>query len=99
VIGGNIVDFTESERHAIEDAYRKMEAGEDITTDEMQLVIRFTERNTKREAEQSAKIKAIEDETTAKIAEAHKTEEVARQNLKALSDAAVQYYERITANV
>ena len=93
------MDFTESERHAIDEAYRKMEAGEDVTTEEMQLVIRFTERNTKREAEQSAAIKAIEDETAAKIAEAHATEEVARQNLKTLSDAAMQYYERITANV
>ena len=47
--------FTESERHTIDGAYHKMETGENITPEEMQLVIKFTQWRTAQEEESKAR--------------------------------------------
>ena len=86
--------FTESERHKIDSAYHKMETGENITPEEMQLVIKFTAWKTANDEETKAKNEAMQAESEARIEESKKTEELSRQNLKALSDAALAFYER-----
>ena len=91
--------FTESERHAIDSAYHKMETGENITPEEMQLVIRFTQWQTANDEESKAHIAAMEAESKARIEESRKTEEQARKNLVALSNAAMEFYERTCDNV
>lgn len=91
--------FTESERHKIDSAYHKMETGENnITPEEMQLVIKFTQWQTANDEESKARQAAYETEAKARIEESRKTEELARQNLKALSDAAMAFYERTCEN-
>lgn len=91
--------FTESERHAIDLAYHKMETGESITPEEMQLVIRFTQWQTAQDEESKARQEAFETEAKARIEESRKTQEQARQNLVALSNAAMEFYERTCGNV
>lgn len=91
--------FTESERHAIDLAYHKMETGENITPEEMQLVIKFTAWRTAQEEESKARQEAIEKEAKARIEESRKTQEQARKNLVALSNAAMEFYERTCENV
>lgn len=91
--------FTESERHAIDSAYHKMQTGENITPDEMQLVIKFTQWQTANDEESKARQEAYESEAKARIEEAKKTQEQARQNLVALSNAAMEFYERTCENV
>lgn len=91
--------FTESERHTIDGAYHKMETGENITPEEMQLVIKFTAWKTAQEEESKAQIAAMEAESKARIEESRKTQEQARQNLVALSNAAMEFYERTCENV
>lgn len=91
--------FTESERHAIDSAYHKMETGESITPEEMQLVIKFTQWKTSQEEESKAQIAAMQAESAAHIEESRKTQEQARQNLVALSNAAMEFYERTCGNV
>lgn len=90
--------FTESERHIIDGAYHKMETGENITPEEMQLVIRFTQWQTAQDEEIKARNEAMQAESAAKIAESKKTQEQARQNLVTLSNAAIEFYERTCAN-
>lgn len=87
--------FTESERHAIDSAYHKMEIGEDITPEEMQLVIRFTQYETAMSEETKAMQAAMEAEAQARIEQARATQELARDNLMALSQAAMAQYERM----
>lgn len=91
-------DFTESERHMIDSAYHKMETGENITPDEMQLVIKFTTWKTQQDEENKARIEAMQAESAARIEESRKTQEQARQNLVALSNAAIEFYERTLTN-
>lgn len=91
--------FTESERHAIDSAYHKMQTGENITPEEMQLVIKFTQWQTANDEESKARQEAYESEAKARIEEAKKTQEQARQNLVALSNAAMEFYERTCENV
>lgn len=91
--------FTESERHAIDSAYHKMQTGENITPEEMQLVIKFTQWQTANDEESKARQAAYENEAKARIEEAKKTQEQARQNLVALSNAAMEFYERTCENV
>lgn len=91
--------FTESERHTIDLAYHKMETGESITPEEMQLIIKFTQWQTAQDEESKARQAAYENEAKARIEEAKKTQEQARQNLVALSNAAMEFYERTCENV
>lgn len=91
--------FTESERHTIDGAYHKMETGDNITPEEMQLVIKFTQWQTAQEEESKARQEAFEAEAKARIEESRKTQEQARQNLVALSNAAMAFYERTCGNV
>lgn len=91
-------DFTESERHMIDSAYHKMETGDNITPEEMQLVIRFTAWRAQQDEESKARIEAMQAESAARIEESKKTQEQARQNLVALSNAAIEFYERTLTN-
>lgn len=91
--------FTESERHAIDGAYHKMQTSENITPEEMQLVIKFTQWQTANDEESKARQAAYETEAKARIEESRKTEEQARKNLVALSNAAMEFYERTCENV
>lgn len=86
--------FTESERHAIDGAYHKMETGEDITADEMKLVIRFEQWRTANSEESKAKQAVMQAESEARIAEAKKTQETARLALEQMAGAAIAAYER-----
>ena len=90
--------FTESERHMIDSAFHKMETGESITPEEMQLVIKFTAWRTQQDQESQARVAAMQAESAARIEESKKTQEQARQNLVALSNAAMEFYERTCAN-
>lgn len=87
--------FTEAERHTIDGAYKKMNDGESITAEEMQLIIKFTQYETAMSEETKAKQAAIEAEAQAKIEQARATQELARDNLMALSQAAMAQYERM----
>lgn len=89
------MEFTEAERHTIDGAYTKMTNGESITAEEMQLVIKYTQYQTARSEEAKAKQAAIEAEAQAKIKQARATQELARDNLMALSQAAMAQYERM----
>lgn len=91
-------DFTETERHMIDSAYNKMETGESITPEEMQLVIRFTAWRAQQEQESQARVAAMQAESAARIEESKRTQEQTRQNLVALSNAALEFYERTCAN-
>ena len=91
-------NFTEAERHLIDSAYNKMENGESITPEEMQLVIKFTAWRTAQDKESQARVAAMHAESAARIEESKKTQEQARQNLVALSNAALEFYERTCAN-
>ena len=91
--------FTETERHMLDDAFRKMENNEDITSDEMQLVIKFTAWKTANDEESKARIETMQTESAARIEESKKTQKIARDNLVALSNAAMEFYERMCANV
>lgn len=90
--------FTESERHMIDSAYHKMETGESITPEEMQLVIKFTAFRTQQDQESQARIAAMQAESASRIEESKRTQEQARQNLVALSNAAMEFYERTCNN-
>lgn len=87
-------NFTESERHAIESAYHKMENNEDITADEMKLVIRFEQWRTANSEEQRAYDEAMKAESEARIEEARKTQETARLALEQMAKKAIEQYER-----
>ena len=86
--------FTESERHTIDSAYHKMETGENITADEMRLVIRFEQWRTATSEESKAKQAVMQAESEARIAEARKTQETARLALEQMAGAAIAAYER-----
>ena len=86
--------FTESERHAIDSAYHKMENNEDITADEMKLVIRFEQWRTANSEEQRAYDEAMKAESEARIEEARKTQETARLALEQMAKKAIEQYER-----
>ena len=90
--------FTETERHLIDSAYHKMEIGENITPEEMRLVIAFEQWRTAASEESKARDEALKAESAARIEESKKTQEQARQNLVALSNAALEFYERTCAN-
>lgn len=90
--------FTEKERHIIDSAFNKMENNESVTPEEMQLVIKFTAWKTAQEEESKARQEAFEIAAKARIEESKKTQEQARQNLVALSNAALEFYERTCAN-
>lgn len=92
------MEFTETERHMIDSAYNKMENGESVTPEEMQLVIKFTAWRTKQDEESQTRVAAMQAESAARIEESKKTQEQARQNLVALSNAAMEFYERTCAN-
>lgn len=87
-------DFTESERNAIDEAYRKMESGEDITADEMRLVIRFEQWRTANSEEANATRETMRAESEARIEEARKTQEAARLALQQVAQQAINHYER-----
>lgn len=87
-------NFTESERHAIDGAYRKMENSEDITADEMKLVIRFEQWRTANDEEWKARKEIMRDESEARIEEARKTQETARLALEQMASKAIEQYER-----
>ena len=87
-------NFTESERHAIDSAYHKMENNEDITSDEMRIVIRFEQWRTANSEEQRARDEAMKAESEARIEEARKTQETARLALEQMAKKAVEQYER-----
>lgn len=90
--------FTESERHMIDSAFHKMETGENIEPEEMQLVIKFTAWRTQQNEESQARVAAMQAESAARIEESKRTQEQARQNLVALSNAAMEFYERTCNN-
>ena len=92
-------NFTESERHAIDGAYHKMETGEDITADEMRLVIRFEQWRTANSEESRAKEETMRAESEARIEEARKTQETARLALEQMAAQAIAQYERTLKNV
>lgn len=87
-------NFTESERHAIDSAYHKMETGEDITADEMKLVIRFEQWRTANDEESKAREAIMKAESEARIEEARKTQETARLALEQMAQKAIEQYER-----
>lgn len=87
-------NFTESERHAIDSAYHKMENNEDVTADEMKLVIRFEQWRTANSEEQRAYDEAMKAESEARIEEARKTQETARLALEQMAQKAIEQYER-----
>ena len=87
-------NFTESERHAIDSAYHKMENNEDITADEMKSVIRFEQWRTANSEEQRAYDEAMKAESEARIKEARKTQETARLALEQMAKKAIEQYER-----
>ena len=91
--------FTESERHTLDNAYHKMETGEDITADEMRLVIRFEQWRTANSEESKAKYEVMQAECAARIDEARKTQETARLALEQMTAAALKQYERTCTNV
>ena len=91
-------DFTETERHLIDSAYHKMETGENITPEEMRLVIAFEQWRTAASEESKARDEALKAESAARIEESRRTQEQARQSLIALSNAALEHYERTCAN-
>lgn len=91
-------NFTESERHAIDSAYHKMETGENITPDEMRLVIRFEQWRTANSEEQHARDEALKAESAARIEEARKTQEAARLALQQVTQQAIEQYERTLKN-
>lgn len=93
------LEFTESERHALDSAYHKMEIGEDITADEMRLVIRFEQWRTANNEENKAMHEAWQAECEARIEEARKTQETARLALEQMTAAALKQYERTCPNV
>ena len=86
--------FTESERRAIDSAYRKMETGEDIAADEMKLVIRFEQWRTANSEETKAREEIMRAESEARIEEARKTQETARLALEQMAQKAIEQYER-----
>lgn len=87
-------NFTESERRAIDSAYHKMETGEDITADEMKLVIRFEQWRTANAEETKAREEIMRAESEARIEEARKTQETARMALEQMAQKAIEQYER-----
>ena len=87
-------NFTESERHTLDSAYHKMETGEDITADEMRIVIRFEQWRTANSDEQRARDEALKAESAARIEEARKTQETARLALQQVAQQAIEHYER-----
>lgn len=91
--------FTETERHAIDSAYHKMETGENITPDEMRLVIRFEQWRTANSEESRAKEELMRAESEARIDEARKTQETARLALEQMAAQAIAHYERTLQNV
>ena len=90
--------FTESERHQIDSAYHKMETGENITPDEMRLVIRFEQWRTATSEESKAKQAIWQAESEARIEEARKTQETARLALEQMAQVAIEHYERTCVN-
>ena len=91
-------NFTESERHAIDSAYHKMETNEDITADEMKLVIRFEQWRTANNEETKAREEIMKAESKARIEEARKTQETARLALEQMAAQAIAHYERTLNN-
>ena len=87
-------NFTETERHMIDSAYHKMETGENITPDEMRLVIRFEQWRTAASEESRARDEALKAESAARIEEARKTQETARLALQQVAQQAIEHYER-----
>lgn len=92
-------NFTESERHAIDNAYRKMENNEDITADEMKLVIRFEQWRTANDEEWKTNKAIMKAESEARIEEARKTQETARLALEQMAQKAIEQYERTLKDV
>ena len=86
--------FTESERHAIDSAYHKMETGEDITADEMKLVVRFEQWRAANDEETKAREAIMKAESEARIEEARKTQETARMALEQMAQKLIEQYER-----
>ena len=87
-------EFTESERHIIDNAYHKMETGESIEPDEMRLVIRFEQWRTANSEEARAREEVMRAESEARIEEARKTQEAARLALQQMTQQAIEHYER-----
>lgn len=92
-------NFTESERHAIDSAYHKMETNQDITADEMKLVIRFEQWRTANDEETKAREEIMKAESEARIEEARKTQETARLALEQMAAQAIAHYERTLNHV
>ena len=93
------MNFTEKERHAIDAAYAKMENDEDVTADEMRLIIRFEKWRTSNSEEALARYQIFESESKARIEEARKTHETARMALKEIAQRQKERYERTLKNV
>ena len=93
------MEFTETERHMIDGAYHKMENGEDITPDEMRLVIMFEQWKTLNSSAAQAQHEAAQAEAQARIEECRKTQETARNALMEQASAMITHYERTCGNV
>lgn len=91
--------FSEQERHEIDAAYGKLNRGESLEPAEVELVTRFEVERAKADAEQQAKLKAIEDECAARIEESKKNAEIARETLKANLEYARARLKAVQRNV
>ena len=79
-------EFTEHERNTIDDIYKR--EFQDMTPDEVQLLLRWNAAQAKNDELVKAEIAAMNDEKEARIEETRKTAETARRNLTELKDAA-----------
>jgi hypothetical protein len=79
-------EFTEKERKTINDIYRR--EFQDMTPDEVQLLLRWNTAQAKNDELVKAEIAAMNDEKEARIEETRKTAEKARRNLAELKSAA-----------
>ena len=79
-------EFTEKERNTIDDIYRR--EFQDMTPDEVQLLLRWNAAQAKNDELVKAEIAAMNAEKEARIEETRKTAEKARRNLTELKNAA-----------
>lgn len=79
-------EFTEKERNTIDDIYRR--EFQDMTAEEVQLLLRWNAAQAKNDELVKAEIVAMNAEKEARIDEIRKTAEKARRNLADLKNAA-----------
>lgn len=91
-------DFTETERHEIDNIYSKIANNETLTTDEALLYARFEAYKAVYDEELQAELKRKDEANKAAIEETRATAQAARDNFETLTALAIERYERTLNN-